>query len=240
MEFINSLIDGLNLFNLTITSEQAEECLKYASMIEEANNYINLTRIVGAEQMAIKHFVDSAVPIGYKLIPKEGRLLDIGTGAGFPGMVLKIMKPQLEVTLMDAVAKKVNFLQQVIDGMSISKVKSLHSRAEELGHDKKHRESYNVVTNRAVASLPTLMELTLPFVKPGGKVICWKGPNVNEELEISQVVLKKLGGQVSRIIRYSLPNDWGERVLIVIDKYGMCPKEYPRRPDIIRKKPIVG
>ena len=230
-EFINKVGElGINL-----TEEQLNQLDIYCNFLLEYNSHTNLTAIKEDDQVYLKHFYDSLTFIKALDVTKYDNLIDIGTGAGFPGMVLKIAFPELEVTLLDSNNKKINFLQELSNKLELKKVNFFHGRAEDFCI--KNRESFDIVTARAVTNMTALSELCLPLVKVNGYFIALKGSN-QEELEESKNAIKILGGQIEDTINFWLPYEVGERNIVRIKKQKNTPKEYPRRYDKIVKKPL--
>lgn len=219
-----------------LTEKQVEMFNRYMEILLQWNQKINLTAITDRNEINIKHFVDSLTISKY--IDKKAKVIDIGTGAGFPGIPLKIADENLNVTLVDSLAKRVSFLNEVINELNLKEINAIHSRAEDLAHDANYRESYDVAVSRAVAKLSTLLEYMLPFVKVGGICICMKGPKISEELENSQVAIKKLGGELEKIDNFFLSNTEYERNIIIIKKKYNTPKMYPRNAGIPGKCPL--
>lgn len=221
---------------LSLNDEQV--CLfdKYMDMILEWNEKINLTAITEKDDIMLKHFIDSAT--AGKYIDDNSKVIDIGTGAGLPGIPLKIINNTLNITLMDSLNKRINFLNEVISELDLKNICAVHGRAEELGRDKYNREMYDVSISRAVANLSTLLEYMMPFVKVGGVCICMKGPNVLEELEGAKKAIKELGGELEKIDNFMLPNSDIERNIIIIRKKNKINIKYPRRPGTPSKEPI--
>jgi len=210
---------------------------KHARMITEWNQRLNLTRI-SEEEMAEKHFVDSLTVL---LVPKVNdarNAIDIGSGAGFPGIPLKVVRPDMKITLVDSLGKRVKFLERVVRALELEGIRCYHSRAEEMGQDKGHREKYDVALARAVASLVLLCEYLLPLVRMGGIMVALKGPSGKEEVKEAERALDILGGRVEDILELSLPSGDG-RQLVVIEKVGETPRLYPRRPGMARKDPLI-
>lgn len=203
---------------------------KYFSLLSEWNEKINLTAITEREEVWTKHFYDSLV--GEKYIPSNARVLDIGSGAGFPGIPIKIVRPDAEVTLLDSVGKKVNFLNLVINEIGLDKIKAVHSRIEDL----KEKESYDIVTARAVARLNVLLEYALPFVKVGGAFLAYKSVLSAEEIEEAKLALDILGGEVEAADEEKIGDNL--RTVIVIRKVKKTPEKYPRGKNLPRLKPI--
>ena len=230
-EFINKVSElGINL-----TEEQLVQLDTYCNFLLEYNSHTNLTAIKEENQVYLKHFYDSLTFIKALDVTKYNNLLDIGTGAGFPGMVLKIVFPNLEVTLLDSNNKKINFLQELSNKLGLTKINFYHGRAEDFCV--KNRESFDIVTARAVTNMTALSELCLPLVKLNGYFIALKGSN-QDELNDSKNAIKILGGLIEDTINFELPYDGGERNIVRIIKQKNTPKEYPRRYDKIVKKPL--
>ena len=230
-EFINKVSElGINL-----TEEQLVQLDTYCNFLLEYNSHTNLTAIKEEDQVYLKHFYDSLTFIKAIDVTKYNNLLDIGTGAGFPGMVLKIVFPNLEVTLLDSNNKKINFLQELSNKLGLTKINFYHGRAEDFCV--KNRESFDIVTARAVTNMTALSELCLPLVKLNGYFIALKGSN-QEELNDSKNAIKILGGLIEDTINFELPYDGGEGNIVKIKKQKNTPKEYPRRYDKIVKKPL--
>lgn len=230
-EFINKVGE----LRINLTEEQLVQLDTYCNFLLEYNSHTNLTAIKEEDQVYLKHFYDSLTFIKAIDVTKYNNLLDIGTGAGFPGMVLKIVFPELEVTLLDSNNKKINFLQELASKLGLTKVNFYHGRAEDFCA--KNRESFDIVTARAVTNMTALSELCLPLVKLSGYFIALKGSN-QEELKDSQNAIKILGGQIEDTINFELPYEGGERNIVKIIKQKNTPKEYPRRYDKIVKKPL--
>jgi len=228
-------IKKVSELNINITEEQLSQLNIYCKFLLEYNTHTNLTAIKEEEQVYLKHFYDSLTFIKAVDITKYNNLLDIGTGAGFPGMVLKIVFPELEVTLLDSNNKKIKFLQELAKKLSLKKIYFYHGRAEE--YCVKNREKFDIVTARAVTNMTALSELCLPLVRIDGYFIALKGSN-QEELIESKKAIKILGGIIEETINFELPYDGGERNIVRIKKEKNTPKEYPRRYDKIVKKPL--
>ena len=207
---------------------------KYASLLQQWNEKMNLTAITDDEGIAVKHFIDSISLLKYYDV--KGRVIDIGTGAGFPGVPLKIMRPDIELTLLDSLNKRLVFLDEVCRQIGIS-AELVHSRAEEGSRKPEYREKFDLAVSRAVANLPALCEYCLPYVKGGGAFISLKGPDAENEIEAAEKAFNILGGKVENSERFLLP-DGSSRTLIYISKIRPTPEKYPRRGQKINKNPI--
>lgn len=231
------LLESSSVFNITLSKQQEEMFFLYADLLVEWNEKINLTAITDEEGIVIKHFLDSLSIIPY--IPKASKsLIDVGTGAGFPGIPVKIVNDKIKVTLLDSLDKRVKFLNEVSQRLGLKDVYSVHGRAEDFGADKKYREQFDIVTARAVASLPVLLEYCLPFVKVGGMFIAMKGPDGKQEILESVKALDILGGEVLDVKEFTLPHSDNERYIILIKKCRHTPTGYPRKSGKPTKQPI--
>ncbi len=236
-EFINNLKNNAKKINVDITDKQAIKFYEYMNVLLEWNEKINLTAITNPKDVIIKHFIDSITIEKY--LPKDASIIDIGTGAGFPGIPVKIIRDDLSITLMDSLNKRINFLNEVIDKIDLQSIKAVHSRAEELAKNKQFREKYDVATSRAVAPLNVLLEYMLPFVKVGGYCICMKGSNIDEEVKNAKGALKILKGEIEEVQSFNLPeSDYG-RNIIIVKKLDNTPNAYPRKAGTPSKEPLV-
>lgn len=216
---------------LEINKEQYGMLDRYAYLLTEYNKVMNLTGITDPMGISEKHFLDSLLIFRYCYVPKNARVIDVGTGAGFPGVPMKIYRPDLQVTLLDSLMKRVKFLEKV--SADTLEMTCIHVRAEDGGHDIKLREQFDIAAARAVAALPVLAEYCLPFVKVGGKFIAMKGPN--ENIDEGRNAVNILGGKISDIHEYFLPSG-DKRVIVVIEKISATPTKYPRTGAQISKK----
>ena len=217
-----------------LNDEQIEEFKKYLELLIEWNKKINLTSITEENEVITKHFADSLSI--QKYIKDNSKVIDVGTGAGFPGIPLKISNSSLEITLLDSLNKRINFLNTIIQELHIEKIKTIHGRAEDFGHNLDYREKFDYAVCRAVAKLNVLAEYMLPYLKIGGTFICMKGPNIEEEIEIAQKALKILGGKIEKIESFELEGN--QRNIIIIKKEKNTPKNFPRKSGIPSKQPI--
>lgn len=229
--------------NIDISDEQLGMFNTYYEMLIETNKVMNLTAITEKDEVIVKHFVDSIVLIPF-LKEKYGdnlsdlSLIDIGTGAGFPGIPIKIMLPDIKVTLLDSLNKRIKFLDSVIDTLSLKNIKTIHGRAEDYASDKVYRETFDLCVSRAVANLSTLSEYCLPFVSVNGMFISYKAGNLEEEINSSKKAIKVLGGKISKVEEFILPSTDNERVFVFINKIEKTPKTYPRKAGVPSKNPI--
>lgn len=223
------------IINIELTNEQIDKFFNYKNLLQEWNEKMNLTAIVDDEEIILKHFIDSLTIEKY--ISKDSSIIDVGTGAGFPGIPLKIVRDDIELTLLDSLNKRITFLNEVISINNLQKVRCIHGRAEDVSRETSMREKFDYATARAVANLSTLSELCLPFVKVGGKFICMKGNNI-EEVEEAQKAIEVLGGKIVSIEKLTLPNSDIERNVIIIEKIKQTPKQYPRKAGTPAKEPI--
>ncbi len=221
---------------IELEDKKQEQFYHYMELLQKWNENINLTAITEPEEVLQKHFIDSLTIMPY--IKKDEKVIDVGTGAGFPGIPLKIAKEDVEVTLLDALNKRLNFLNEIIQVLELSTIETIHLRAEEAGRNKDLREKFDVSVSRAVAPLSVLVEYLLPLVKVNGKCICMKGSNVEEEIRNSKKAIEILGGNIEKIEEFTLPNSDIKRNLIIIKKVSKTPSKYPRKPGTPSKEPI--
>ncbi len=235
-EFKEKMIINVDKLGITLSEIQLKQFYNYMNLLIEWNKRINLTAITEPDEIILKHFVDSLTISKY--ISDGTRVVDVGTGAGFPGIPLKIYRQDIEITLLDSLQKRINFLDEVIRELNLEKIETVHSRVEDFGKDKKYREKFDIATSRAVANLATLSEYLLPLVKVGGKVISMKGSLIEEELEHSKNAIKILGGKVEKVDEFDLPNSDISRNIILINKIKETPNKYPRKAGEPSKKPL--
>ncbi|HCC03330.1 MAG TPA: 16S rRNA (guanine(527)-N(7))-methyltransferase RsmG [Clostridiales bacterium] len=220
-----------------INNNQLEMFYKYMQLLLKWNEKINLTAITDENEIILKHFVDSLTVLKY--IKENDKIIDVGTGAGFPGIPIAIMMPNVKITLLDSLNKRINFLNEVIKELGLKNVETIHSRSEDCGKDMLYREKYDVSIARAVANLSTLSEYLLPFVKIGGKMICMKGSEIEEELKNAQYAIKVLGGKIISRDEFTLPDSDIKRNIIIVEKEQYTPKMYPRKAGLPAKEPII-
>ena len=235
-EFSDLMIDYGKEIDIVFTEEQLQKFYQYMNLLIEWNEKINLTAIVEPKEIILKHFIDSLTIIPY-IKPNES-VIDIGTGAGFPGIPIKILREDLKITLLDSLNKRIKFLDEVIKELGLEKINALHARIEGYAKNKQYREKYDVATSRAVANLTTLSEYMLPMVKVKGRAICMKGSEVSDEISKSKKSIKILGGEIVNIEEFTLPKSDNKRNLILIEKTKNTPSKYPRKPGIPSKEPL--
>lgn len=237
MEYrFDKFIEELKNIQIELSEKQLEQFRIYFEMLVEKNKVMNLTGITEWDEVLEKHFLDSISLIRAVDLNRELTVMDMGTGAGFPGLPLKIAFPNLKVTLADSLNKRVVFLQEVIDALELTGIEAIHGRAEDLARDKKYREQFDLSVSRAVANLSTLSEYCLPFVKIGGQFISYKSGECDEEVIASKSAVFLLGGKISSVVKFELGESG--RSFIVIDKVKGTSKEYPRKAGTPSKKPL--
>lgn len=224
-------------FGIDLTETAIDRLNRYGNLLLEWNGKINLTAITEPKQVLYKHFYDCILLLKQVEIKKGATFADVGTGAGFPGMVIKIVRPDIEVTLIDSLNKRLVFLNEVINDLGLDGIKTVHIRAEEAGKSKLYREKFDFASARAVASLPVLLEYCAPLVKTGGIFISMKGPSASEEARKSQNAIKVLGLEEPKIICETLPGD-EQRAFVITKKISQTPPKYPRKPADISKQPL--
>lgn len=229
---------GIEKLGILLSEQQINQFLKYYEMIIEKNKVMNLTAITEFDEVVVKHFIDSISIAKYYSMEKASSVIDVGTGAGFPGIPLKIVYPDLSVTLLDSLNKRVKFLAEVCEELGLQNVEMIHGRAEDFGNIADYREKYDVCVSRAVANLSTLSEYCLPFVKTGGYFIPYKSGNIEEELQSSKKALNILGAKVEKIETFMLPDTEIGRSFVFIKKTKNMPKKYPRKAGLPSKEPL--
>lgn len=238
MNFTDTLTKAAEEFGISLEAAQLQAFDTYYQLVIEWNQKMNLTAITEPEEFAVKHVIDSLSALDMARFPENASLVDVGTGAGFPGIPLKIMRPDLNLVLVDSLNKRVGFLREVASRLAFSDTEAIHGRAEELARDKQYREKFTLATARAVARLNVLCELCIPFVKTGGYFIAMKGAQYQEEILEAKRSLAVLGCDIEEARRVILPGLDDIRAVIYIHKQKQTPSEYPRRAGIPEKKPL--
>lgn len=239
---LTSFEKGLEQLSITLSGEQKQQFLTYYEYLVEKNKVMNLTAITEYEEVITKHFLDSLAVVKTSCFKPEKlagkRLIDIGTGAGFPGIPLKIAFPELDILLLDSLNKRINFLNEVTEMLGLTNINTVHGRAEDYAKQKGYRESFDFCVSRAVANLSTLSEYCIPFVKQGGCFISYKSGSVDQELIQAEKAVKILGGQREEMVRFSLADTDMDRSFVVIRKAKPTPKKYPRKAGLPSKEPL--
>lgn len=225
-------------FDVKLTEKQISQFLKYYELLVEWNGFMNLTAITEYDEVMKKHFVDSLSLIKAFDVNKEVTVIDVGTGAGFPGLALKIAYPSLKVTLLDSLNKRINFLNEVIEKLGLIGIKAIHGRAEDYAKPDKMREQFDLCVSRAVANLSTLSEYCLPYVKVGGEFISYKSEKMEEEMSTAKNAIHLLGGKFDRCEEFFLPESDIYRNLVVIKKVKATARKYPRKAGLPSKEPL--
>lgn len=228
----------LTALHISLSENQISRFIKYYELLDEWNGRINLTAIKEYQDIMKKHFIDSLSLIRAYNVTKDAALIDVGTGAGFPGLALKIAYPNLEVTLLDSLKKRISFLNEVISELQLSGVKTIHGRAEDYARSELFRERFDLCVSRAVANLSTLSEYCLPFVQLGGAFIAYKSERVSEEITDASYAISILGGRVKEQVEFMLPNSDIYRNLFVVEKVKNTPDFFPRKAGLPEKSPI--
>ncbi len=235
MERLNDILKEIGI---ELDDKALERFERYYELLIEWNKVMNLTAITEKDDVILKHFADSLLIAKYKDMSKPLRVIDVGTGAGFPGIPLKIAFPELEITLMDSLNKRIKFLDEVISELELDKIETVHARAEDGGRNPLYREKYDLAVSRAVANLSSLSEYCLPFVKPDGYFIPYKSTGLEDELHAGKKAIRLLGGRVENIFHTTLPATDMDRTFLFIKKISATPEAYPRKAGAVTKKPL--
>jgi 16S rRNA (guanine527-N7)-methyltransferase len=240
MAYDLSVLDqGCQEMGIVLDGEQRQQFVDFYEYLVEKNKVMNLTGITEFQEVLVKHFLDSLACVKAVDIKKVKRMMDVGTGAGFPGVPLKIAFPHLEACLLDSLKKRVNFLEETFDLLKLTDITAVHGRAEEYAKNKAYRESFDLCVSRAVSNLATLSEYCLPYVKVGGSFISYKSGTVQEEAEQAEKAVKILGGKIRDVVYFSLPDSEIQRSLVVIEKVKSTSGKYPRKAGTPLKEPLV-
>lgn len=238
----NYLRTEIEKIGIYLEDKQVQQFLVYYELLTEWNKVMNLTAITDFKEIVQKHFVDSLSlikAVDESFLQKKGiSMIDIGTGAGFPGIPLKIVFPNLKVTLLDSLNKRIKFLNEVTGKLELRNITAIHGRAEDFAKQKEYREQFDLSVSRAVANLATLSEYSLPYVKKGGFFFSYKAEDIEEEIELSKNAIKILGGRIDEVIKFNLPDSDVKRAIVKIEKNNFTNKKYPRKAGIPSKEPL--
>lgn len=235
---LEALKKGAALFDIELSEKQTEQFYRFYEQMVETNKYMNLTGITQLDEVIVKHFLDSLAVSKAVSMEKVKKIIDVGTGAGFPGIPLKIAYPDLEVCLLDSLKKRIGFLEEVCRENQLQKVETLHGRAEDYAKNPAYREKFDLCVSRAVANLATLAEYCLPYVEVGGYFVSYKSGNVDNERKEAEKAIEILGGKIKDVIYFTLPETEIERSLVVIEKGKETPGKYPRKAGMPAKEPL--
>lgn len=230
--------EKLKELDITLSEKQQEQFYRYYELLVEWNKVMNLTGITEYEEVNEKHFIDSLSLVKVLDISKINTVIDVGTGAGFPGIPLKIAFPHLKVTLLDSLNKRIKYLDTVIDELELKDIHTIHGRAEEYARKEEYREKYDLAVSRAVANLSTLSEYCVPYVKVGGMFVPYKSGEIDEEVKAAQTAIKVLGGKQTEVVKFTLPGSDINRSFVKIEKVKSTGKKFPRRAGLPAKEPI--
>ncbi len=233
------LDQGCREMGISLNEQQRRQFIDFYEYLVEKNKVMNLTGITEFQEVLVKHFLDSLACVKAVDMQKVKRVMDVGTGAGFPGVPLKIAFPHLEACLLDSLKKRVNFLEETFDLLKLTDITAVHGRAEEYAKNKAYRESFDLCVSRAVSNLATLSEYCLPYVKTGGSFISYKSGTVQEEVDQAEKAVKILGGKIRDVVYFQLPDSEIQRSLVVIEKIKATPGKYPRKAGTPLKEPLV-
>ena len=237
IEFYKYLDQQARKIDIMLSEEQLQKFYKYMKLLLEWNEKINLTAIIEPKEIILKHFIDSLSIIKY--IKNKNSLVDVGTGAGFPGIPIKIVLPEIKVILIDSLNKRITFLNEVISQLDLKYIEAVHSRVEDFARNKEYRDKFDVATARAVAQLPIILEYLIPLTKVKGNIICMKGNKIDEEIKKSKKAISVLGGNLEKIDNFYLPDTDIERNIIIVNKVEKTSSKYPRKAGIPSKNPII-
>lgn len=236
---IDFLTDSFKNIDISLSEKQISQFIKYYDLLINKNKVMNLTAITEYKDVVIKHFVDSLLVNSVLDFKSVENMIDVGTGAGFPGVPIKIIYPHIKITLLDSLNKRINFLKEAVNEIGCDGVEFIHGRAEELGHVENYREKYDLCVSRAVANLSTLSEYCLSFIKVGGRFVSYKASDIDEEVKLAKNAISKLGGRINKTQTVVLSSSENvERKIIVIDKIEILNKKYPRKAGIPSKEPL--
>ncbi|MEG0774848.1 16S rRNA (guanine(527)-N(7))-methyltransferase RsmG [Clostridium sp.] len=238
MEYYDILKQASDNESLDFTEDKYDKFIRYKELIKEWNEKVNLTAITEDSEIIKKHFIDSIKVFKFQELKNAKKVIDIGTGGGFPGIPMKIINPSSKVVLLDSLNKRINFLNEVIKELKLNDIETIHGRAEDFAQENKYRERFDVAVSRAVANLTVLTEFCLPFVKIGGCFVAMKGPAIDEEMKEAKNAIKILGGEVEEILKVDIEGSDLNHNLVIIRKLRETPKKYPRKAGMVTKNPL--
>jgi len=239
MEYFDILNKASNNEGLEFNEKKYNQFMEYKALIKEWNEKVNLTAIKEDEEIVKKHFIDSMKVFKFDELKSAKNIIDIGTGGGFPGIPMKIIKPEINIVLLDSLNKRIKFLNEVIKSLDLKDIKAIHGRAEDFAQEKQYREKFDVAVSRAVANLTVLSEYCIPYVKVGGYFVAMKGPAVEEEIKVSKNAIRMLGGRIEHIEKVQIEDSDLNHNLVIIKKIAETHKKYPRKAGIVAKEPLL-
>lgn len=238
MQYFDMLNEACESMGLSFDEEKYNKFIKYKDLVKEWNQKINLTAITDDEEIIKKHFIDSIKVFNCDYVKNAKSIIDIGTGGGFPGIPMKIVKEDSKMVLLDSLNKRINFLNEVINELNLPNMKTIHGRAEDYAQTAEYRQRFDLAVSRAVANLTVLLEFCLPYVKVGGHFVALKGPAIDEEIKDAETALKLLGGKIEAIIEVDIEGSDLKHNLLVVKKVKDTPKKYPRKAGMVTKNPL--
>ncbi|AJA50121.1 ribosomal RNA small subunit methyltransferase G [Clostridium pasteurianum DSM 525 = ATCC 6013] len=238
MKYFNIMESACDNEGVVFNEEKYNKFMKYKNLIKEWNEKINLTAITEDGEIVKKHFIDSIKIFRFPFLKNAKNIIDIGTGAGFPGIPIKIINEEICVVLLDSLNKRINFLNEVIDRLDLKNIKTIHGRAEDYAKNIEYREKFDIATSRAVANMTVLSEFCIPYVKVGGYFVALKGPSIEEEILESKNAIGTLGGRLEDIIKVDIEESDLKHNLVIVKKIKQTPKQFPRKSGIVTKKPL--
>lgn len=238
MQYFDMLNEACQRMGLSFDESKYNKFIKYKDLVKEWNEKINLTAITDDEEIIKKHFIDSIKVYKCDYVKDAKSIIDVGTGGGFPGIPMRIVKEDSSIVLLDSLNKRINFLNEVIEQLNLPDIRTIHGRAEDFAQTPEYRQKFDLAVSRAVANLTVLLEFCLPYVKVGGCFVALKGPAIEEELKDAEVALKVLGGKVEEIIEVDIEGSDLKHNLLVVKKIKDTPKKYPRKAGMVTKNPI--
>jgi len=238
MEYFDILNEASNNEGLKFNESKYDQFMKYKDLIKEWNEKVNLTAIKEDEEIVKKHFIDSMKVFKFDQLKSAKNVIDIGTGGGFPGIPMKIIKPEVNIVLLDSLNKRIKFLNEVIKSLNLKNIKAIHGRAEDFAQEVQYREKFDIAVSRAVANLTVLSEYCIPYVKLGGYFVAMKGPAVEEEIKLSKNAIRMLGGRIEHIEKVQIEGSDLNHNLVIISKIVVTNKKYPRKAGMVTKDPL--